>query len=223
VFAVQLLADWREFVSQGLVVQRVVLARRLRRHAIVHKIAIILGSTRPGRKGEHVATWAYEIARKRGDAEFELVDIAAFELPILDEAVPASSGVAGSVGQLKASARALDTIGAFLTNAFRGGNQMRLAGKRVLITGTGGGQGKAAQALFAREGARVIGCDLQQNAAERSAAELREYDVHGDTVDLTDAGAAQRWIEDSAERLGGIDVLYNNAAGFGSLHLRRWS
>jgi meso-butanediol dehydrogenase/(S,S)-butanediol dehydrogenase/diacetyl reductase len=51
---------------------------------------------------------------------------------------------------------------------------MRLEGKRVLITGTGGGQGKAAQTLFAQEGARVIGCDVQQGAAERSASELRD-------------------------------------------------
>ena len=94
---------------------------------------------------------------------------------------------------------------------------MRLEGKRILITGTGGGQGKAAQASFAREGARVIGCDIQQGAAESSAAELREqrYDVEGSAVDLTDPDAARRWIDDSAERLGGIDVLYNNAAGFG--------
>jgi NAD(P)H-dependent FMN reductase len=56
------------------------------------RIAIIIGSTRPGRKGEAVSKWAYEIARKRGDAEFELVDIAAFELPLLDEPLPASSG-----------------------------------------------------------------------------------------------------------------------------------
>jgi len=87
----------------------------------------------------------------------------------------------------------------------------------VLITGTGGGQGKAAQALFAREGARVIGCDVQQGAAERSAAELRDqgHDVRGLTVDLTDADAARRWIDESAASLDGIDVLYNNAAGFG--------
>ena len=36
------------------------------------KIAIIIGSTRPGRKGETVGKWAYDIARKRNDAEFEL-------------------------------------------------------------------------------------------------------------------------------------------------------
>ena len=49
------------------------------------KIAIIIGSTRPGRNGEAVAKWVHEIAQKRSDAEFELVDIKDFNLPLLDE------------------------------------------------------------------------------------------------------------------------------------------
>jgi len=56
------------------------------------KIAIIIGSTRPGRNGEAVAKWVYEIAKKRHDAEFELVDIKDFELPLLDEPMPPSMG-----------------------------------------------------------------------------------------------------------------------------------
>ncbi|MDQ3069010.1 MAG: NAD(P)H-dependent oxidoreductase [Acidobacteriota bacterium] len=56
------------------------------------RIAIIVGSTRPGRKGEAVAKWVHEIARRRSDAEFELVDIKDFDLPLLDEPVPASMG-----------------------------------------------------------------------------------------------------------------------------------
>ncbi|QHW29798.1 NAD(P)H-dependent oxidoreductase [Paenibacillus rhizovicinus] len=56
------------------------------------KIAIILGSTRPGRNGEAVARWVTEIANKRSDASFELVDLADFNLPLLDEPVPASMG-----------------------------------------------------------------------------------------------------------------------------------
>jgi NAD(P)H-dependent FMN reductase len=55
------------------------------------KIAIIVGSTRPGRKGDAIARWAYEIARRRTDADFELLDIASFNLPMLDEPVPAMS------------------------------------------------------------------------------------------------------------------------------------
>ena len=94
---------------------------------------------------------------------------------------------------------------------------MRLAGKRVLITGTAGGQGAAAQAMFAREGARIVGCDVQDGAARRTAADLQGqgFDVTGHTVDISDPDAAARWVDDAAERLGGIDVLYNNAAGHG--------
>lgn len=56
------------------------------------KIAVIVGSTRPGRKAEDVARWVLEIAKLRGDAGFELVDIADFGLPLLDEPVPPSMG-----------------------------------------------------------------------------------------------------------------------------------
>lgn len=56
------------------------------------KIAIIVGSTRPGRKAEAVARWVHGIAAKRGDAEFEVVDIQDFNLPLLDEPVPPSMG-----------------------------------------------------------------------------------------------------------------------------------
>src|SRR5262245_45201068 len=56
------------------------------------RIAIIVGSTRPGRKADTVAKWAYEIARKRAAADFEIVDIKDFNLPLLDEPVPAIMG-----------------------------------------------------------------------------------------------------------------------------------
>ncbi|ARJ04333.1 FMN reductase [Cnuibacter physcomitrellae] len=56
------------------------------------RIAIILGSTRPGRNGEAVARWVLENAQARGTAEYELVDLADYPLPHLDEAVPASRG-----------------------------------------------------------------------------------------------------------------------------------
>jgi NAD(P)H-dependent FMN reductase len=55
-------------------------------------VAIILGSTRPGRKGEAVAHWVYEIAKQRSDAEFEFVDLLDYDLPLLDEPVPPSLG-----------------------------------------------------------------------------------------------------------------------------------
>ena len=56
------------------------------------RVGIILGSTRPGRNGEAVAKWAFDVASKRTDAEYELVDIADFDLPLLDEVFPPSLG-----------------------------------------------------------------------------------------------------------------------------------
>ena len=55
-------------------------------------IGVIVGSTRPGRKAPDVANWVLDIAGMRGDAAFELVDIADFKLPLLDEPVPPSMG-----------------------------------------------------------------------------------------------------------------------------------
>jgi NAD(P)H-dependent FMN reductase len=58
------------------------------------RVGIILGSTRPGRRGEQVAKWVLDTATQvRDDAEFELVDLADFDLPLLDEPMPASSGL----------------------------------------------------------------------------------------------------------------------------------
>jgi Predicted flavoprotein len=56
------------------------------------RIGIIIGSTRPGRVADQVARWVYDIAQKRGDAEYELVDLADFNLPVYDEPVPPSLG-----------------------------------------------------------------------------------------------------------------------------------
>lgn len=56
------------------------------------KIAIIVGSTRPGRKADAVAAWVHGLAKQRSDAEFEVVDIMDFNLPLLDEPVPPSQG-----------------------------------------------------------------------------------------------------------------------------------
>jgi NAD(P)H-dependent FMN reductase len=47
---------------------------------------------RPGRNGEAVARWVYEISQQRSDAEFELADVKDFNLPLLDEPVPPSLG-----------------------------------------------------------------------------------------------------------------------------------
>lgn len=56
------------------------------------RVAVIIGSTRPGRVGESVGRWVYDIARQRDDADYELVDIKDQALPLLDEPVPPSMG-----------------------------------------------------------------------------------------------------------------------------------
>jgi meso-butanediol dehydrogenase / (S,S)-butanediol dehydrogenase / diacetyl reductase len=81
-----------------------------------------------------------------------------------------------------------------------------LDGTVVLITGTAGGQGAAAAALFADAGATVVGCDIAP--------------VDGsEPVDLTDEAAVRRWVKGAAEQHGGGDVLYANAGAtrFGPL------
>src|SRR5690606_20735313 len=55
------------------------------------RIGIILGSTRPGRRGAQVAKWVLEKAQAHGGAQFELIDLADYPLPHLDEAIPPSA------------------------------------------------------------------------------------------------------------------------------------
>jgi NADPH-dependent FMN reductase len=52
------------------------------------KVGIIVGSRRPGRKAAAVAKWVHDLLKNRNDAEFEIVDIEDYKLPLLDESVP---------------------------------------------------------------------------------------------------------------------------------------
>ncbi|WP_242902327.1 NADPH-dependent FMN reductase [Actinomadura terrae] len=56
------------------------------------KIAIIVGSTRPGRIGRAVADWVHLVASKRTEADYEIVDLADHGLPLYDEQIPAAVG-----------------------------------------------------------------------------------------------------------------------------------
>ncbi|MER7246785.1 NAD(P)H-dependent oxidoreductase [Kribbella sp. NPDC000426] len=56
------------------------------------KIAIILGSTRPGRNGAAVADWVLTQAKSRTEADYELIDLLDYPLPHLDEAMPPTMG-----------------------------------------------------------------------------------------------------------------------------------
>ncbi len=82
------------------------------RSAELH-IGIVTGSTRPGRVNESVARWALEVARQRTDAEYALVDIASYNLPLLDEPVPPSMGQY-SKEHTKAWAATIDALDGFV-------------------------------------------------------------------------------------------------------------
>jgi len=61
--------------------------------AIAIAIAIVLGSTRPGRQAEIVGRWVHEHASAREDAMFDVVDVAEYDLPHLDESMPPMMGI----------------------------------------------------------------------------------------------------------------------------------
>lgn len=91
----------------------------------------------------------------------------------------------------------------------------RLDGKIALITGTGGGMGTVAAQLFAREGARVVGCDLDAEGAKQTVELVRAEGGEMTAmapVDLGDAAAAQDWVDEAVKVYDGIDILYNNAS-----------
>jgi NAD(P)-dependent dehydrogenase (short-subunit alcohol dehydrogenase family) len=91
----------------------------------------------------------------------------------------------------------------------------RLAGKVALITGTAGGQGRAAALLFAREGAAIVGCDLKEEAARETVAMVEAGGgrmTSMQPVDLGDSAAARAWVDEAVAIYGGVDILYNNAS-----------
>src|ERR1700758_4314625 len=91
----------------------------------------------------------------------------------------------------------------------------RLLGKVCVITGTGGSMGRAAAMTFAREGASVVGCDLNVDAAEATVATVREAGgtmVSLQPCQLTNPADCQALVDLAVRTFGRIDVLFNNAA-----------
>jgi NAD(P)-dependent dehydrogenase (short-subunit alcohol dehydrogenase family) len=91
----------------------------------------------------------------------------------------------------------------------------RLSGKVCIITGSGGSMGRAAAILFASEGARIIGCDVNVDSAIEMLRLVKA--ARGDMVslqpcDLADAKQCQALVEFAVSTYGQIDVLFNNAA-----------
>jgi len=87
---------------------------------------------------------------------------------------------------------------------------MRLEDKVCLITGGAAGIGKATAHKFASEGAKVILCDVDENAGQELAEELGGGALFYQ-VDVTNREAVQAWVEEVVEKFDRVDVLVNNA------------
>jgi meso-butanediol dehydrogenase / (S,S)-butanediol dehydrogenase / diacetyl reductase len=91
----------------------------------------------------------------------------------------------------------------------------RLVGKTALITGTAGGQGRAAAILFSAHGATVVGCDLDVDGALETQRMVREAggSMHSQQpIDMSDRTQVEAWIAWAAQTCDGFDILYNNAS-----------
>lgn len=90
-------------------------------------------------------------------------------------------------------------------------------GYRVLVAGGSRGIGRSIAQGFAQAGAAVSICARGAAALEETRLEMAAHDVvtHARSCDLADPAAIEAWVGDAADALGGIDVLVNNASGYG--------
>ncbi|MHB2168762.1 SDR family NAD(P)-dependent oxidoreductase [Alsobacter sp. R-9] len=93
----------------------------------------------------------------------------------------------------------------------------RLEGRVAFVTGAGSigpgwGNGKAAAVLFAREGAKVVCCDINADAAEETAALVRQEGAEALAIqgDVTNAESVEASVVRAARHFGWIDILHNN-------------
>jgi len=90
---------------------------------------------------------------------------------------------------------------------------MQLKDKVAFITGSASGIGKEIAVLFAQEGAKIVIADLNKQAADATAAELKETGAQaiGVGVDVTSEEQVDAAVEEAAKAFGGIDILISNA------------
>jgi 3-oxoacyl-[acyl-carrier protein] reductase len=95
---------------------------------------------------------------------------------------------------------------------------IELNGKRAIVTGGSRGIGRAIALAFAEAGADVSICARGAEALAKTRAELAQFghNAHAAVCDLAEAAAVACYVEEAAAALGGIDILVNNASGFGS-------
>lgn len=91
-----------------------------------------------------------------------------------------------------------------------------LTGKRVIVTGAGGGLGRAFAQAFAGVGARVIAADINRAGAEETAALIGQGCLAA-TLDVTRQASCDAVVALAQAEMGGVDVLINNAALYAGL------
>jgi 3-oxoacyl-[acyl-carrier protein] reductase len=92
-----------------------------------------------------------------------------------------------------------------------------LVGKRAVVAGGSRGIGRAIALAFAEAGAALSICARGAEALAKTRDEIARHGhtTHSAMCDLADGEAVSRFIEEAARALGGIDILVNNASGFG--------
>lgn len=93
---------------------------------------------------------------------------------------------------------------------------MRLQGKVAIITGAGSGIGREAARIFAREGARVVVADMNDDAGGKTVADIGA--AGGEAIfvsaNVAQAGSVEALVHQTEERFGRLDIIFNNAGIF---------
>jgi 3-oxoacyl-[acyl-carrier protein] reductase len=96
--------------------------------------------------------------------------------------------------------------------------QSSLHGLRILVAGGSRGIGLAMADAFAREGAQISICARSEDTLNQAVGSLTRHGhaVHALPCDLSDPDRIDAWVTAAAAALGGIDVVVNNASGYGN-------
>lgn len=95
---------------------------------------------------------------------------------------------------------------------------LQLRGKSALITGSSKGIGRQIAETLAEEGCNVGVCARDRSEVDAAVAELEKHGVgvHGDVVDVADADSLKKWMDDCANKFGGIDIFVPNVSAGGA-------